>query len=67
MRKKEFFCPVNAWDCPYWKENRCCSMVDDGEDPVLECDDAGMFFEPDEDHFVWIDEESCIFDTENGD
>ena len=37
---KKFFCPVNGWDCPYWKEDGSCSMVDDGDNPLVECDDA---------------------------
>lgn len=50
---KKFFCPVNGWDCSYWKEDGSCSMVDDGDDPVMECDDAAAFWEPNEDYFVW--------------
>lgn len=42
---KIFYCPVNGWDCPYWKTNGTCGMVDEGDDPTLECDDAGYFFE----------------------
>nr|WP_318661131.1 hypothetical protein [uncultured Treponema sp.] len=42
---KKFYCPVNGWDCPYWKKDGTCSMVDDGDDPTLECDDAGYFYE----------------------
>ena len=41
---KVFYCPVNGWDCPYWKENGTCSMVDENLDPTLECDDAGYFW-----------------------
>ena len=63
---KKFFCPVNAWDCPYWKKDGSCSMVDDGDDPVMECDDAGAFWEPDEDHFVWEDAEGNLYDDAEG-
>ena len=41
---KVFYCPVNGWDCPYWKENGTCSMVDENLDPTLECDDAYYFW-----------------------
>ena len=44
---KVFYCPVNSWDCPYWKENGTCAMVDEGLDPTLECDDTT---------FIWGDE-----------
>lgn len=54
---KKFFCPVNGWDCPYWKEDGSCSMVDDGDNPVMECDDAGYFWDEEQpDCFVWVDE-----------
>jgi len=61
---KKFFCPVNGWDCPYWKEDGFCSMVDNGDDPVMECDDAATFWEPDEDYFVWADEDGATYDVE---
>lgn len=60
---KKFFCPVNGWDCPYWKEDGSCSMVDDGEDPVKECDDAAFFYDEDEDPFVWEDENGNRYDV----
>ena len=25
---KKFYCPVNDWDCPYWKKDGTCKMVD---------------------------------------
>lgn len=54
---KKFYCPVNAWDCPYWKEDSSCAMVDDGDNPVMECDDAGYFWDEEQpDCFVWVDE-----------
>ena len=42
---KKFYCPENGWFCPYWKKDGSCSMVDEGMDPTLECDDAGYFWE----------------------
>ncbi len=41
---KHFHCPVNAWDCPYYKDNMnldgkeeyyICTL----EDPMYDCDD----------------------------
>lgn len=62
---KKFFCPVNAWDCPYWKKDGSCSMVDDGDDPVVECDDAACFYEDEEDeYFVWEDENGNRYDAQ---
>lgn len=49
---KKFYCPVNGWDCPYWKKNGTCAMVDEGDNPVLECDDAAVFWDIDDDYFV---------------
>ena len=39
MKKKVFYCPVDAMDFPYYTMG-CCTMVDDGYNPYLECDDA---------------------------
>lgn len=67
MLTKKFFCPVNGWDCPYFKEDGSCSMVDDGDDPVLECDDAGVFWDDDEtllDTYVWEDEAGNRYDAQ---
>lgn len=68
---KKFLCPVNGWDCPYWKKDGSCSMVDNGDDPVLECDDAGAFWS-DENHeyddgfylYVWEDENGNRYDVQ---
>ena len=66
MLTKKFFCPVNGWDCPYFKEDGSCSMVDDGDDPVMECDDAYTFWcdEDHEDYFVWEDDEGSRYDEQ---
>ena len=64
---KKFFCPVNGWDCPYFKKDGSCSMVDDGDDPVLECDDAGAFWDDDEtllDTYVWEDDNGSRYDAQ---
>ena len=60
---KKFFCPVNGWDCPYWKKDGSCAMVDEGDNPVIECDDAGYFYEDeDDDIYVWENENGNRFD-----
>ena len=64
---KKFFCPVNGWDCPYWKEDGSCSMVDDGDDPVVECDDAAYFYDDGEDFFKWdAPNNYFVWEDENG-
>lgn len=63
MLTKKFFCPVNGWDCPYWKKDGSCSMVDNGDDPVEKCDDAYSVWGDDEDsYFVWEDNEGNRYD-----
>ena len=64
MLTKKFFCPVNGWDCPYCKKDLSCALVDDGYDPVMECDDAATFWEPGEDYFVWEDAYGERYDTQ---
>jgi hypothetical protein len=70
---KKFFCPVNGWDCPYWKKDGSCALVDEGDDPVVECDDAAYFYDDDEDffkwdapdnHFVWEDDSGNRYDIQ---
>lgn len=62
---KRFFCVVNGWDCPYWEEERSfCTMVDNGDNPVKECEDAGYFFDDEEDYpFVWEDEDGKLYEV----
>lgn len=38
------YCPVNGWDCPYFKSGICYIA-----DPITECDDFATFFESWED------------------
>ena len=70
MATKKFFCPVNGWDCPYWKKDGSCALVDVGINPVSECDDAAVFWDPDDDYFVWEGDEDksdwCDEDPDNG-
>ena len=32
---EKVYCPVNAWDCPYFKDDCECTIGD----PMKECDD----------------------------
>jgi hypothetical protein len=42
--KEKVFCPVNGWDCPYWRKDGQCGMIEDeGCHPREECDDYAMF------------------------
>ena len=47
---KKFYCPVNGWDCPSWRDDGSCKLVDKGKDPTLECSDAFTFWEEDAGH-----------------
>lgn len=50
---KKFYCPVNGWDCPYWKNDGSCQLVDLDKDPVRECEDAAIFWNEGDDYFVY--------------
>lgn len=39
---EKYFCPVNAWDCPYWQENGECAL---GSEAPNQCDDAALMEE----------------------
>ena len=26
---KKIYCPVNGWDCPYWRKDGTCSMKEE--------------------------------------
>ena len=42
------YCPVNGWDCPYYKEGECKI-----ENPIEECDDFAFFWDADDEY--WAD------------
>lgn len=43
---EKIYCPVNGWDCPYWRKNGTCSMKEEeGVHPKDECDDYALFDE----------------------
>ena len=45
MNGEKTYCPVNGWDCPYYKDAGVCHI----ENPVADCDDFAMCFESWED------------------
>ena len=50
---KKFYCPMQDWDCPYWKDDNTCRIIDEGGDPGLECDDAYLW-DIDEDDYDYM-------------
>lgn len=58
--KKVFYCPVNGWDCPYWRKDGTCSMVDEGDNPLIECDDASIFVDDGETLDDWLVERGNV-------
>ena len=58
MRKGKIYCPVNGWDCPYYKNGECGI-----ENPLEECDDFGYFWNADDD-YICEDEERTAFENE---
>ena len=40
MNGEKTYCPVNGWDCPYYKDGVC--HIDD---PQEDCDDWGSFWD----------------------
>lgn len=56
MRKNKIYCPVDAWDCPYYKEGECGI-----EDPINECGDFVSFW-GEEDNYICEDEERTAFE-----
>ena len=64
---KKFFCPVNGYDCPYWKEDGSCELLDLGDNPLVECDDASFYIDENDeliDCVVWEDENGNRYDIQ---
>ena len=40
MLDLNYYCPVNAWDCPYFNKNGTCRL---GVAAPQECDDAAIY------------------------
>ena len=55
MRTKKIYCPMNGWDCPYFKNGECGI-----EDPEHECDDFMYFYDEGDDYYS--DEERTAFE-----
>ena len=64
MMTKIFYCPVNGWDCPYFKKDNTCALVDEGDDPVMECDDAAAIYDEEDDYFMYRDEDGKEYDRQ---
>ena len=54
MRTAKIYCPVNGWDCPYYKDNECGL-----ENPHADCDDFANIY--DDDDYYCEDEERTFF------
>lgn len=53
---KHYHCPVNGWDCPYYKDepdHPCQCTID--SDPFYECDDFASMYDEGEEY--WDDHE----------
>ena len=55
MREGKIYCPVNDWNCPYYKYGECGI-----ENPVDECDDFVYFWDEDDD-YICEDEPRTAF------
>ena len=54
MRTAKIYCPVNGWDCPYYKDGECGL-----ENPHADCDDFANMY--DDDDYYCEDEERTFF------
>ena len=45
-----YYCPVNGWDCPYWRKDGTCELE---ETAIYECDDAAAME-------AWLEDEVDI-------
>ena len=50
---KKIYCPINGWDCPYWREDDTCAMYPDA-DPIEKCEDFGVFWDVGDDYVVEV-------------
>lgn len=62
MRTKEAYCPLNVWDCPYYREGCKCAI----DEPVLECEDYMSFFYEEYENGInpYTDEERTVFEND---
>ena len=54
---KHFHCPVNGWDCPYFKDSENHHCVCTMDNPFEECDDFAFAWEGTESLFYTDDHE----------
>lgn len=52
---KHYHCPVNGWDCPYYKDEPHHPCVCILENPYEECDDFSSMYDEGEEY--WDDHE----------
>lgn len=57
MRTKKIYCPINGWDCPYYKHEECGM-----EDPMAYCEEFGVLWEVDDDYFS--EEDRTVFECD---
>ena len=57
---KHYHCPVNGWDCPYFKDSENHHCVCTMEDPMAECDDFAYIWEGYEDPEAYTDDDEDI-------
>lgn len=58
VRTGKIYCPVNGWDCPYYKSGECAL-----DDPLDDCDDFGYFW-CEGDDYICEDEPRTAFEDE---
>ena len=51
--KGHVHCPVNGWDCPYYKKGVCTLYLK--SNPVIECDDFAFFWDENDDFICYDD------------
>lgn len=49
--KGHIHCPVNGWDCPYYKNGKCTMYPE--SDPIEECDDFAYFWDVEDDYICY--------------
>ena len=53
MPENIYYCPINGWDCPYFRKDGTCEL---GTDALNECEDAMAMEEclQDDSDGIWI-------------
>lgn len=58
MRKGRIYCPVNGWDCPYYRDECVCVL----NDPMADCDDFALVWSEEDDY--WSGEPETEYEIE---